>query len=476
MARTQMVANAVKAPHSPLATRPGRRPRLKHVFVVSPARSGSTLLRYLLDAHPDIMSPAELNLSALLLHAADTWHRAHEGQGTTDPGAEAQGPAELGAEPRASSGALLSHDALRWASKIVNEIMTDLARAAGASVFVDKSLTTVDHLPIVASCYPKASYVFLYRYPLDMIASGIEASRWGFNAFGFAPYIGAAPGNFVGGLGNYWIEKVSRMLEFERTCSVAHARIYYELLCDDPVTSLSDLLDFLGLPSDSRIVERAFESDHAVGPGDYKIDFTQSVGTGSVGRGSTLPELLRPEQITRIDELLAELDYPALGAARRGNLATLLGLKKAASASAASTAELTHQIAERLSGGLPIKRRPTAAPPVFELVVRGDTGEEQVVLVDEKRGVSVAETPAPDDGSVRRPRVLSYGDALLKVASGERNLAQVLHDGVVRIDWNGAQRDPVLGNRDLLTWLDSLLRGDRGNRQLQLPTKAPKQP
>src|SRR5579859_2341737 len=247
---TQLVADAADTSHGPKATKPTRRPRMKHVFVVSLARSGSTLLRYLLDAHPDIVSPPELNLSALLLHAADTWHRAHEGQGTTDPGAEAQRPAEPGAEPRASSGAPLSTDALRWATKLVNELMSDLAREAGASVFVDKSLATVDQLPLVASCYPKAYYVFLYRYPLDMIASGIEASRWGFNAFGFGPYIGATPGNFIAGLGNYWIDKVSRMLEFERTAAVAHARIYYELLCDDPVTTVSDLLDFLDLPSD----------------------------------------------------------------------------------------------------------------------------------------------------------------------------------------------------------------------------------
>lgn len=433
--------------------------------MVSPARSGSTLLRYLLDAHPDIVSPAELNLSALLLHAADTWHRAHEWQDTTDPGAEAQGPAEAGMEPRASSGTPLSPDALRWATKIVNELMADLARAAGASVFVDKSLVTVDQLPIVASCYPKASYVFLYRYPLDMIASGIEASRWGFNAFGFAPYIAATPGNFVGGLASYWIDKVSRMLEFERTCSVAHARIYYELLCDDPVTTVSDLLDFLGLPPDGGVIERAFESDHAVGPGDYKIDFTKSVSTGSVGRGSTLPWLLQPDQITKIDELLAELDYPALEAARRGNLAALLGLKRAADASAASTADLTRQMVERLSAGLAAKR-PRAIPPAFELIVTGDTGEEQAVLVDRQRGVRMADAPGSGggdgegDGDTARPKVLCRGDALLKVASGERNLAQVLHDGLVRIEMNGPPARRLRDQRDLLAGLDALLRAD----------------
>jgi hypothetical protein len=453
----QEVANAANPSHRPVATKPRRRPRIKHVFVVSLARSGSTLLRYLLDAHPDIVSPPELNLSALLLHAADTWHRAHEGQGTTDPEAEAQAPAEPGAEPRASSGVPLSADSMRWATKIVNELMTDLARAAGASVFVDKSLVTVDQLPIVASCFPDAYYVFLYRYPLDMIASGIEASRWGFNAFGFGPYIGAAPGNFISGLGSYWIDKVSQMLAFEETATVAHARIYYELLCGDPATTLSDLLEFLDLPSDAGVVEQAFQTTHAVGPGDYKIDFTRSVKIDSVGRGSTLPWLLEPDQVKQIDKLLAELDYPALDSARRGNLAALLGLKRAANAGTATTADLTRQMAERLSAGL-AAGRPAPAPPCFELVVRGDTGQEQVILVDPERGVTVAGASGSGKPEATLPRVLCYGTALLKVASGERNLAQVVHDGLVRVEIDGPTGPQLRHHRVLLSGLDSLLR------------------
>lgn len=450
------MAHVVNDLSGPSARRPGRRPKLKHVFVVSLARSGSTLLRYLLDAHPAIVSPAELNLSTLLLHAADTWHRAHEGLGRTDPGlgpAGEPGPAEQGL-PTAD----LSPDALRWATKIVNQLMADLARSAGASIFVDKSLTTVDQLPIVAKCYPNAYYIFLYRYPLDMIASGIEASRWGFSAYGFAPYIGTTPGNFVGGLGNYWIDKVSRMLEFERICTVAHARIYYELLCDDPVRTLSDLLAFLGVPAADRMVEQAFERDHAVGPGDYKIDFTRSVSNDSVGRGSTLPELLGPQQIERMNELLAELDYPSLDAVRRGSLPALLGLTRAGNDSAASAAELARRLTERLSAGLAARRHQgKTPPPAFELTIRDDSGAEQTVLVDEA-GVSAVNPSGGGNGDSGRPRVLCHGDALLKVADGQRNLAQVLHDGRVRIERNGAASGRLRSNRDLLSGLDGLLR------------------
>ena len=84
----------------------------------------------------------------------------------------------------------------------------------------------------------------------------------------------AQPGNFVAGLGNYWIDRTSKMLEFERTCQVPHARVYYELLCDEPGQTLSDILEFLKLSPDGSIISRTFTSDHGRGPGDYKIDYT----------------------------------------------------------------------------------------------------------------------------------------------------------------------------------------------------------
>ena len=53
--------------------------------------------------------------------------------------------------------------------------------------------------------------------------------------------------------------------------------------------------------------------------------------------------------------------------------------------------------------------------------------------------------------------MLCYGDALLKVASGERNLAEVIHDGLVKIDPNGSTGRQIRARRDLLSGLNSLL-------------------
>ena len=422
-----------------------KRTSVRQVFVVTLARSGSTLLRYLLDAHPEVTSPPELNLSALLQHAADTWHRSLD--------------AVLERPPDDPIGPIQSYspEAYQRARRAVDPIMVRCANIANASVFCDKSLTTVDHLPTVSRCYPKASFIFLYRYPLDLIASGIEASRWGFNAFGFAPYVGATPGNFVAGLGNYWIDKVTKMVEFERSCSVAHARIYYELLCDDPAATLEQLLDFLDLTPDPGIVERMFSTEHGRGPGDYKIDYTGSINADSIGRGSMLPETFLPGQAQRIDELLAELDYPLLQAAWRGELPSLLGLKGVMDSRSKddSTDRVSRSLVETLERGQ--EAQPGGKSPLrqlIEVVLRGDGGVDSVVTLDPEQGArlgtgSVSETePAV--------RVRCHGDVLLRVAAGDVNLAQAAHDGEVRVEFaNGSN---AAATRGVLKGLATLLR------------------
>jgi hypothetical protein len=423
-----------------------RRKRVRQAFVVTPARCGSTLLRYLLDGHPDIVSPPETNLSALLQHLVDIWRQTDLALGIAQP-------TPGGAPPPPSD------KVCRRARKAVDEIMVSFADAAGASVYCDKSLTTIEHLATVVRCYPDAPLIFLYRYPLDMIASGMEASRWGFNAFGFAPYVTAVPGNFLAGLANYWIDKVSKMLEFERTFEGASAHIYYELLCDDPATTLAGLFDLLEVPSDEGAIERAFSSDHGRGPGDYKIDYTGSISVDSIGRGASLPEHLAPQQVERIDELLAELDYPDLAAAWRGDLGSLLGLKHARKPVADGRA-IAQSIVELFSRRPPselVEAHRHTLP--FELVItRTGQGEPGRVLIDSDACAAVlngAGQPAPE-----RPRVRCASDVLLRVAAGEVKFGNAVRDGEIRIE-PGTVDEPAESERrphEVLATLAALIR------------------
>ena len=417
------------------------RSRVRQVFIVTAARSGSTLLRYLIDAHPDVSSPPELNLSALLEHAADTWHRSLNAIVDRPP----DEPAE-----RLQTYA---PEVYRQARKVVDPIMARLANTVGATVFCDKSLTTVDNLHTVSRCYPKASYIFLYRYPLDMIASGIEASKWGFNAFGFAPYVGAVPGNFVAGLGNYWIDKVTKMLEFEGACAAPNARIYYELLCDEPAGTMKQLIEFLDLSPDDDLIDRTFGAEHGRGPGDYKIDYTGSVDVRSVGRGSQLPHTLLPGQAERINQLLVELDYPALEEVWGGDLASLLGLKHVTASRAAHTREddeLAHSVEALLTRGVNrLVALGAPAPARLDLIIRGGNGRDTAL--------TVGATDVQPASNTARPRLRCVGDVLLRVADGQLNLGQAQHDGLVRLEHTNAESStPAV--RAILKELEAVLR------------------
>lgn len=423
------------------------------MFIVTPARCGLTLLRYLLDSHPEITSPPELNLSALLVHLVEVWTNmnatitAQHGDATA-AGVNGPGPGVPDVSPEVS----------KRARKAVDEIMVTAANAAGASVYCDKSLSTVDHLSVVSQCYPKASLIFLYRYPLDMIASGLEASKWGFSAFGFAPFVAANPGNFVAALGNYWIDRVSKMVQFEQSCELPHARLYYELLCDDPAGALEQLFDFVGVRTDRTVIERVFRSDHGVGPGDYKIDYTGSIAVDSIGRGSTLPESLADQQVARIDELLAELDYPALDAGRRGDLGALLGLKRTAAPSE-DAAEIAAAIVRHLDG-MP-KRALTEAHrealPI-SIVIKAGRGKHPVVLVDEQGRPSIGED---EDGEADSHRVRCTGDVLLRVADGEITFARAVQENLIRVEkGSGANEDRPQRPHRMLRALAALIRAD----------------
>jgi hypothetical protein len=394
---------------------------IAQLFVVTLARSGSTLLRYLLDTHPDVVCPSELDLADLLHHTADTWNRTLEGIGEVGRQVE-----EIGQPP------YYAPEACDRAREVVVALMQRCARTAGATVFCDKSITTVDHLPVVRRCFPDASYIFLYRHPLDMIASGIEASRWGFNSYGFSSYISANPGNFVAALGNYWADRTSKMLEFERSCPSPHARVYYERLCDDPAGTMDHLTAFLGLDPDPGLVDRSLKTRHGRGRSDYKIDFAAEISPSSIGRGALLPKSLYPAQVERINSLLEELDYPCLASAWDGNLAGLLGLTSSLTEDGESQRRLDVLTNLLSKGQAAVKSAGGVLPPLMDIAFSSGGRRQGTIRLDPASGVTAAhQVTSSGDAAVR---VLCFDDILLRVAAGDIDFAQALYDGQICLE------------------------------------------
>ena len=93
--------------------------------------------------------------------------------------------------------------------------MATYLASAGKSRWCDKSLSNVLNLEQLASAWPDSRFVLLYRHCMDVVMSGIEASPWGLDSYGFGQFAQMSPTNTVIALVGYWIERTAKMLAFE---------------------------------------------------------------------------------------------------------------------------------------------------------------------------------------------------------------------------------------------------------------------
>src|SRR5579875_148674 len=115
------------------------------VFVLSSVRSGSTLLRMILDSHSEICAPHEMHLGSLRV-SAGTWFTE---QALKQDGLK---PVDL--------------ENLLW-DRLLH---LTLARS-GKRVIVDKTPTNLLMWRRIASAWPHARFVFLTRHPLRIAES-----------------------------------------------------------------------------------------------------------------------------------------------------------------------------------------------------------------------------------------------------------------------------------------------------------------
>jgi len=277
-----------------LATMPnttGNRPEQERpdpVFVLCGARSGSTLLRLILDAHPSLSCPSEtnaVNIAAAFLQSHNVRH----------------GPAK---EP---GDRALAH---------VRELILDLMGPATPGVIrCDKSLNNWEYSGLLRRLWPAGQFICLHRHIMDFIASAIEACPWGFNGYGFAPYVSASPNNFVVALARYWIDRTRHMIDLETESPELTCSIRYEDLVAHPDLIVKELWHFLGVKDWRLPVDQLFTSRIERGAGDFKVWFTDHISDGSVGRGTTVPVSMLPEPMREeVNKLLIALEYATVDA------------------------------------------------------------------------------------------------------------------------------------------------------------------
>ena len=218
------------------------------VFILAPGRSGSTLLRVLLNSHSLIRAPHEIHLRTLRVkYEAPYTSRAIE---------------RLGLD-QAELEHLLWDRLLHW----------ELNRS-GKKVIVDKAPENVLVWPRLRECWPQARYIFLIRHPASIFASMSEVS----------PNL---PVERIVHLVTQFIDGIEAARNELPGCMVR-----YEDLTKKPEDATQKLCSFLGVHWEPEMLQYG---NFPQGPFEKFLgDFTEKIRSGAIRPARELPD---PEAI-----------------------------------------------------------------------------------------------------------------------------------------------------------------------------------
>lgn len=227
------------------------------VFVLSHYRSGSTLLRAMLNSHPDICAP----------------HEMHLGSFRVVPGIPV------------ASGAIaqLGYTEQRLADMLWDRVLFDQLMSSGKSVIVDKTPQNTDRWRRIVSYWPEARFVFLRRHPVRVLES---VRDWRAGEPDFDERVIART-----------------MTRFARKMAAAQNEhggfaLTYEELTREPERVIGSLCEFLEVPWSADVISYG-RKDH--GPWLRGLgDWGAKIRSGTIAAAppdpdySDVPEFLRP--------------------------------------------------------------------------------------------------------------------------------------------------------------------------------------
>lgn len=265
------------------------------IFIQGCERSGTTLLRYIVDSHPEVCCPSELYLGNTLESLKVTLERS-------------------------TAMFLPEGDRDRFVTselrRITSDILCRYADRKKKRLWCEKTPLNLRCLELIDRVFPDARHLCLFRNCMDVVHSCIEAGRYGF-VTGLSEYVQRHPNNVVAAMVESWIEKTERLLAFQRRRPDRCFPLQYESLVFDPEQVMGKAYGFLGLPFDPSLLDSVFTTAHDLNEGDSgdrKIRLTRKIEHRSVGKGSTISRKLIPlPLLDRMNAVLRELDYPEVG-------------------------------------------------------------------------------------------------------------------------------------------------------------------
>lgn len=289
-------------------------------FIVGNQRSGTTLVRALLDSHPELSVPPESWFVAELARPADRYER----EGGFDAEAFLS---DLADHPRFSRWALspewtraaLLGDRPPDYPEAIRRVFALFATSRHKPRYADKTPTYVKELPLLARLFPEARFVHVIRDGRDVALSFVEAP-WG-------------PDNPIRAALD-WSDRVAagrrtgRALGRER-----YLEVRYEQLVEDPEHVTRRICKFLELKFDSAMFSYPDRAAELTGAGLQQRNVNRHIALPPTKGLRDWRSEMAPADVAGFElvagDLLEALGYersaPAVGADLGAVTAELLG-------------------------------------------------------------------------------------------------------------------------------------------------------
>jgi Sulfotransferase family len=222
-----------------------------YVFIVGCPRSGTTLLRRIVDAHPDIAITKETHWITQLL--------------TGDHAATPEAPvtpellqrllshrrfARLGVDPRRLEQLVAGGEPLYYA-ELVTSVYDLFGELRGKPLVGDKTPRYVRHIPTLHNLWPRAKFVHLIRDGRDVCLS---VRNWDKDNR-YVTRISTFEEDPTSTIALWWeqLVRLGREGGAELPAGLYH-EVGYERLVAEPADECRKLCDFLGVPYDERML------------------------------------------------------------------------------------------------------------------------------------------------------------------------------------------------------------------------------
>lgn len=257
-------------------------------FIVGCGRSGTTLLRTMLDHHPDVAIPVESLFIIDYLRAADRVSLATMRRMIVREHELKEWQINITADDLADCTSIVD---------IITRLHERYAQQHAASRWGQKTPRFIRYGQLLKQAYPAAKFVHVLRDPRAVVNSLVRSNVHSSNV-----YYGALR----------WQKDVRAGRELAADFPDDVLEVYYEALVSEPESVLRDICDFLALPFDRAMLDY-HRAEHSEYSGYHATIHAQLNRPPNTSRIDAWRDKLTPDDVTLIEQvcspLMAEVGY-----------------------------------------------------------------------------------------------------------------------------------------------------------------------